>query len=185
MSYYNLLEILTLENIYKFKLALFIHKINNDPTNIPAIFSGTLIVLSREPSGVMTRTTEDASTIEHSVQVADLATKDSIVAVAAEDDSHYDYYLLKASSNGVISLQENFEDPYSGSIYSKGEAVLLGNFFLRENIIDRAYKLDDKVAGVFPGTVRYICGPLVSKRRRARPIYQVPLDEHEQILASL
>ena len=41
MSYFNLLEILTLENIYKFKLALFIHKINNDPTNIP-VFSGTL-----------------------------------------------------------------------------------------------------------------------------------------------
>ena len=40
--YLNLLEILTLENIYKFKLALFIHKIKNDPTNIPAIFSGTL-----------------------------------------------------------------------------------------------------------------------------------------------
>ena len=42
MSYLNLLEILILENIYKFKLALFIHKIKNDPTNIPAIFSGTL-----------------------------------------------------------------------------------------------------------------------------------------------
>jgi len=142
------------------------------------------IVLSREPSGVMTRATEDASTIEHSVQVADLATKDSIVAVAAEEDSHYDYYLLKVTSSGVVSLQDNFEDPYSARIHSKGQAVLLGNFF-RENIIDRTYKLDDKVAGVFPGTVRYICGPLVSKRRRRRPIYQVPLDEHEQILASL
>ena len=65
------------------------------------------IVLSTEPSDVMTRTTEDASTIEHSVQVADLATKDSILAVAAEDDSHYDYY-LKVTSSGVISLQENF-----------------------------------------------------------------------------
>ena len=61
----------------------------------------------------------------------------------------------------------------------------LRNVFLRENIIDRTYKLDDKMAGVFPGTVRYICGPLVSKRRRGRPIYQVPLDEHEQIVASL
>ena len=46
MSYYNLLEILTLENIYKFKLTLFIHKISNDPTNIPAIFSGTLTLAS-------------------------------------------------------------------------------------------------------------------------------------------
>ena len=46
MSYFNLLEILTLENIYKFKLALFMHKINYDPTNIPAIFSGTLTLAS-------------------------------------------------------------------------------------------------------------------------------------------
>ena len=46
MSYLNLLEILTLENISKFKLALFIHKIKNDPTNIPAIFSGTLKLAS-------------------------------------------------------------------------------------------------------------------------------------------
>ena len=122
-------------------------------------------VLSRVPSGVMTRTTKDASTIEHSVQVADLATKDSIVAVAAEDDSHYDYCLLKVTSSGVISLQENFEDPYSGRIYSKGQAVLLVNFFSRENLIDRTYKLDDKVAGVFPGTVRYICGPLCFPQR--------------------
>ena len=105
--------------------------------------------------------------------------------MTAEDDSHYDYYLLKVTSSGVISLQENFEDPYSGSIYSKGQAVLLENFFLRENIIDRTYIIDDKLARVFPGTVRYICGPLVPKRRRGRAIYQVPLDEHEQILTSI
>ena len=46
MFYLNLLQILTLENIYNFKLALFIHKIKNDPKNIPAIFSGTLTLAS-------------------------------------------------------------------------------------------------------------------------------------------
>ena len=46
MSYFNLLQILTLKNIYKFKLALFIHKIKNGPTNIPAIFSGTFTLTS-------------------------------------------------------------------------------------------------------------------------------------------
>ena len=46
-----------------------------------------VIMLSREPSTATTRTTEDAGTIEHSVQLADLATKDSVVAVAAEDDT--------------------------------------------------------------------------------------------------
>lgn len=65
-------------------------------------------VLSRESSGVMTRANLDASTIEHSVKVADLATKDRIVAVVADDDSQYGYYLLKVTSSAVISLQENF-----------------------------------------------------------------------------
>ena len=63
------------------------------------------IKLSREPSGTKTRAAEDATTNEQSVQLADLATKDSIVAVAAEDDSHYDYYFLKVTSDGVIRLQ--------------------------------------------------------------------------------
>jgi len=61
------------------------------------------------------------------------------------------YYLLKVTSDGVISLKENFEDAYGGS-YSKGQTVLLRKFFLKENLIDRTYKLD-KVA-VFPGTVQ-------------------------------
>ena len=142
------------------------------------------IKLSREPSGTSTRGTEEVATHEESVQLADLATKDSIVAVAAEDDAHYDYYLLKVTSNGVISLTENFTDAY-GSNYFEGQNVLLGNFFLRENIIDRTYKLDDNTAAVFPGTIRYICGTLLSKRKRGKSIYQVPLDEHEQILSSL
>lgn len=89
------------------------------------------------------------------------------MAVAAEEDSHYDYYLLK-----ITFLKECFNDPY-GNIYSRGQAVLLGNFFLRENIIDRTYKLDEKVAAVYPGTVQYIWGLLVPKRNGRRPIYQV------------
>ena len=87
--------------------------------------------------------------------------------MVAEDDSQYDYYLLKVASSAVISLQENF---IYFSIYSKGQAVLLENFFLRETIIDGTYKIDDKMAGVFPGTMPYICGPLVLKRKRGRPI---------------
>ena len=40
IPYFNLLEILTLENIYKFKLALFTHKITNNATNVLMIFQG-------------------------------------------------------------------------------------------------------------------------------------------------
>ena len=42
MPYFNLLEMFTLKNIYKFKVALFILKITNNATSIPTIFSGTL-----------------------------------------------------------------------------------------------------------------------------------------------
>jgi len=40
--YYNLLGILKFENVYKFKLALFTHKILYGSTNIPTIFRRTL-----------------------------------------------------------------------------------------------------------------------------------------------
>ena len=80
-------------------------------------------------------------------------------------------------------MKDNFKDPY-GNIFKKGQFVLQGKFFLRENIIDQTYKLDERVAGVLPGTVCHICGALTSKGKR-RQIFQVPLNEHEQILASL
>ena len=40
-SYYNLVDILKFDNIFKLKVALFAHKIIYDPTGIPTIFSGT------------------------------------------------------------------------------------------------------------------------------------------------
>ena len=43
---FNLLQILTLENIYKFKVALFTHKITNNATNAPMISKGTLTLAS-------------------------------------------------------------------------------------------------------------------------------------------
>ena len=42
VPYFSLLEILSLENIYKFKVAFFIHKIINNTSNVPTIFKGTL-----------------------------------------------------------------------------------------------------------------------------------------------
>ena len=50
MPYLNLLGILTLENIYQFKVALFTHKITNNTTNVPMIFKGTLTLASEVDS---------------------------------------------------------------------------------------------------------------------------------------
>ena len=44
--YLDILQILTLENILSLKLALFMHTIKSDPTNIPVIFSGTFTLAS-------------------------------------------------------------------------------------------------------------------------------------------
>ena len=70
------------------------------------------VKLARKPSGSTTIVAEDVTTTEKWAQLADLATKDSIVAVGAEDDSHYDYYLLKITSDGMTKLKDNFKDPY-------------------------------------------------------------------------
>ena len=40
-SYYNLLDILKFDNIFKLKVAFFGHKTINDPTGIPTILSGS------------------------------------------------------------------------------------------------------------------------------------------------
>ena len=46
VPYFNLLEIFVLENIYKFNVVLFTHKITNNVTNVPTILKGTLTLAS-------------------------------------------------------------------------------------------------------------------------------------------
>lgn len=59
--------------------------------------------IEREGSAALTRSTEDAGDIEHSVHLAELAGKGSVVTIAADDDRHYDYYLLKVVSDDVVT----------------------------------------------------------------------------------
>lgn len=63
----------------------------------------------------------------------DLATKDSVVAIAVVDDPDYDFISWKLGLEGV--------------------------FFVRENNIDMTYKLDkSKTAFVLAGTLRHVWG---------------------------
>ena len=99
------------------------------------------------------------------LHVADLVGKDSIIAIAADEDDSYHYYLLKVSSEGPVELEEDVTDDY-GCAFTAGNSVLKGHFFLRDNLIDMTYKLDQKkVAFVFPGTVRYVCSELIERGR--------------------
>lgn len=124
-------------------------------------------------------------TTDTAVKIADLAIERSVVAVAADDDASYDYYLLRVKSNGVEELADNTADDY-GSIYTVGQEVLRGHFFLRDNLIDMTYKLDErKVAIVHAATVRHICSDLHVVMRGRKSVFKVPVDLNEKILASM
>lgn len=143
--------------------------------------------IEREASPATTRNTENTvvMTTDTAVKIADLAVEGSVVAVAANDDASYDYYLLKVKSNGVEELADNTTDDY-GSIYTVGQEVIRGHFFLRENLIDMTYKLDErKVAIVHAATVRHICSDLRIVKRGRKSVFKVPVDLNEEILASM
>ena len=145
------------------------------------------VEIAREPSTAVTRqASEEASILprDTSIRLADLAGKDSIVAVAAEDDPSYDYYLLKITSDGVEELTAPFTDDY-GLTFGPGFHILKGHFLIRENLIDMSYKLDDKrLAAVHAATVRHICGELAKTKGR-RPVFKISIEQNEEIMASL
>lgn len=82
------------------------------------------------------------------LQVADLVSKDSIIAIAAEEDASYDYDLLKVTTDGVVVLTKDETDDY-GSHFQAGNAVVKGNFYLRLNLIDMTFKLNIKKTALF------------------------------------
>lgn len=144
--------------------------------------------IEREASPATTRNAQNNTeqvTTDTAVKIADLAVKGSVVAVAAESDSSYDYYLLKVNSDGVEELTEAVTDDY-GSIYTTGQEVLRGHFFLRDNLIDMTYKLDErKVAIVYAATVRHICFDLDVVKRGRKSVFRVPVALNEEIMASM
>ena len=143
------------------------------------------VKLEREASAAVTRSQADQPPEAQPVHlhVADLVSKDSIIAIAAEDDS-YDYYLLKVTTDGVVLTRDETDD--YGSLFQAGNTVVKGNFFLRHNLIDMTFKLDvKKTAIVYPCTVPYVCSELKKKGRGRNEVYQVPMDVHEDIIASL
>ena len=82
-------------------------------------------------------------------------------------------------------LADNTTDDY-GSIYTAGQEVLRGHFFLQDKLIDMTYKLDErKVAIVHAATVRHICSDLHIVKRGRKSIFKVTVDLNEETLASM
>ena len=104
------------------------------------------------------------------------------LAIAAADDACFDYYLLKVSSPGAVHLPYDTIDNF-GAAYQKRSFILEGNFFLRDNIIDMTYKLDNRKAIVYANTVRAIYGELTMIRRQRKELFKLLLAQHEEIMS--
>lgn len=140
-------------------------------------------VITRDGQVAVTRQNQDSADAERVNGITDLVQVGSIVAIAAADDACYDYYLLKVSSQGAITLPCDTIDDY-GAAYQEGAFVLEGNFFLRDNIIDMTYKLDNKKAIVLANTVRSICGDLAIINRRRKRLFKLSFAQHEEIMST-
>ena len=68
---------------------------------------------------------------------------------------------------GVEELDENYTDNYEFTAL-RGTQVLKGHFYLRDNIHDMTFALDEnRTAVVYASTVRQICGDIPCKKRGA------------------
>lgn len=126
--------------------------LHNDGENVEWVGEWETVTLEREAGGTTTRATNVEQDLDMALEMADLVARDSVVAIAA-DNSVYDYFLVKVTSNGVQILNDQTNGDY-GSSFNKGSRVLYGNFFVRESLIDMTFKLDDtKTAIAFAATV--------------------------------
>ena len=94
-----------------------------------------LKLVSRNGSVATTRQTTqqfglDQGTASH---IADLAVKGSTVAIAADDDPMYDFYLLKLTSEGVEELDENYTDDYEFTALKGDTSVKRTLLFARQH----------------------------------------------------
>ena len=115
----------------------------------------------------MTRS-EPFPDVNRNEMIAEMATTDSVVALAAEGDPNYDYYLLKVTSDGIQNLKNIETDNYSTTVAAASK-VLRGYFFVRENLPDMTYKLEaSKSTVVHIRTARCICFDLEMIKKKGK-----------------
>ena len=116
------------------------------------------------------------------LQIADMARKGSVVAIAS-GDSEKDYYLLKVIADEPEILEHPLRDTW-GAHFPAGARVLKGLLEKSVRQLDnQLYKIvEDKPAVVYAATVRFICQDLEYDTSNQ---YVITLRLHEEILGSL
>ena len=145
------------------------------------------IKLQNEPSDRVTRS-KPLPDVNRTEMIVEVATTDKVVALAAEGDPTYDYYLLKVTNDGIQNL-ENIETDNYGTTVAAGSEVLQGYCFVRKNLLDMTYKLEtSKSAIVHIRTVRCICFDLEMIKKKgkiSKTIYKVSLEQYEEIMRNI
>ena len=147
--------------------------------------NGSRVELTRGGDVATTRQATEAPIFDHDTAsyIADLASKGSTVAIAAEEDPVQDFYLLQVTSDGIVELHSNVTDDYQCHYYR--DRLLKGHFYIREKIHDMTFAIDNtQKAFVHAATVCPICGDLPVRKRGQKSIYKLPLKENE-IIASM
>ena len=110
----------------------------------------------------------------------------STVAIAAEGDSQYDFFLVKVTGEWITSATTKYD---YGTEFPSNTDILQGHFNLRENIIDMTYTLDKKMCVVATQSVRYKCGEVKRTRkgigRKGKTIYSLTIEPQEDIMVNL
>ena len=95
------------------------------------------IELLTEPSVKVTRSElEPEPDAERVKSNADLVVMGTIVAVAANSDPNYDYYLIKVTVNEPVMLEEDVVDDYGCPMVFRSR-VLKGNFLVKKICLPR------------------------------------------------
>lgn len=125
---------------------------------------------------------EEEHDITDSVNMHELVTEDSIVAVRPVKVGLYDFFLFKVTSEKLDILAEDEEDEF-GSCFPKGSQVFKGNYFdfQREMKAGSMYKLNKKQAFVYSDSVVFVGVELVAKRNQ----FFLTNDIHQDIISVL
>lgn len=84
------------------------------------------------------------------------------------------FLLLKVTSEGVEELDNEYTVDYQFTAL-RGEQVIKGNFYLKDNIHDTTFTLDVKrLVVVYAATVCHICGELPAKKKGRKTVYKLP-----------
>lgn len=139
--------------------------------------------LTRDGEVSTTRQCSEAAG-DHVNALTDLIESNSIVAIAAEEVNHFDYYILKSDKQWCYGPWTRWEWRLQNGVPKRGSMFWKATLFCRTILLnDATYKLDSKIAMVYVNTVKALCGELRTINRRRETLFRLSPAQHEEIMS--